>query len=294
VKTESQEAFQAFMDHLSVEKGLSRNTLLAYGRDLTRFLSWTRLPLAAVGKEEIVKYLSHLKQEGLSSATLVRILSALRGFFKFLTFSERTGRDPVARIGVHRRAFHLPKTLRIDEVERLLNLPKSDPVLGIRDDAMIELLYATGLRVSELVSLKLSDLHSDGGYLVARGKGAKERLVPVSPIALRKLESYLSCCRPRLLKGAESPFLFVTRSRVPMSRQGFWKKLKGYAKSAGIRPISPHMLRHSFASHLLEGGADLRSVQNMLGHADISTTQIYTHVTTRRLKQVHERAHPRG
>jgi integrase/recombinase XerD len=159
---------------------------------------------------------------------------------------------------------------------------------------MIELLYATGLRVSELVNLRSSSLHPEGRYLIAYGKGSKERVVPVSGVALRKLNVYLSEARPLLLKGKESPYLFVNRSGMPMTRQGFWKKLKGYARRVGIKALSPHMLRHSFATHLLERGADLRSVQSMLGHADIATTQIYTHVTTKRLKEVHQKAHPRG
>ncbi|HET6370112.1 MAG TPA: site-specific tyrosine recombinase XerD [Nitrospiria bacterium] len=294
MKPSSKEVIEEFLDYLSVEKGLSKNTQLAYRQDLLRFFLFTRIPVEKIRKEEIVRFLSQLKKEGLSSSSILRILSSLRGLFKYLLSMERIRQDPMDHVGVQRRPFHLPKTLSLNDIERLLNLPKQDPVLGMRDDAMIELLYATGLRVSELVGLPLTSLHPEGGYLIAYGKGAKERVVPVSPMALKKLDLYLTQCRPFLLKGMDSPYLFVNRSVKPITRQGFWKKLKRYAKEAGIPRIYPHMLRHSFASHLLERGADLRSVQSMLGHADISTTQIYTYVTTKRLKQVHEKAHPRG
>lgn len=282
------------MDYLSIEKGLSKNTQLAYQQDISRFLSFVNLPPEKIRKKEILEFLAHLKSKGFSSASVLRILSSLRGFFKYLVASDRAREDPLSTIASQRRPFYLPKTLRFEEVERLLNLSKPDPVLGVRDDAMIELLYATGLRVSELVSLKTSSLHSQGRYLVAYGKGSKERVIPVSEMALKKVDIYIQKVRPLLLKGSDSPYLFVNRSGKPISRQGLWKKLGRYAKQAGIRHVSPHMLRHSFASHLLERGADLRSVQSMLGHSDLSTTQIYTHVTSKRLKDIHKKSHPRG
>src|SRR5579863_3415640 len=230
MNAKARQDLEAFIDHLSVEKGLSRNTQLAYARDLCRFISWMSASLEAIRKEDIVAYLAHLKGKGLSSATLSRNVSSLRGFFQFLIGSKRVSRDPLARISTQRRSFHLPRTLTLQEIERLLNLPKRDGLLGLRDDAMIELLYATGLRVSELVSLKLADLHPEGEYLLARGKGDKERVVPLSPIAIQKTDLYLNRCRPLLLKGGDSPFLFLNRSRQPISRQGFWKNLRLYAK----------------------------------------------------------------
>jgi integrase/recombinase XerD len=294
VVSDSEGLSQAFLDYISVEKGLSKNTQISYRQDLLRFLSFTKIPPERIRKEDLLKFLAHLRTGGFTSASILRILSSLRSFFKFLILSGRIQHDPLSRIAPQRRPLRLPKTLSLDQCTRLLDLPKPEPVLGVRDDAMIELLYATGLRVSELVNLRSSSLHPEGRYLIAYGKGSKERVVPISGVALRKLDIYLSEARPLLLKGKESPYLFVNRSGKPMTRQGFWKKLKGYAKRVGVNTLSPHMLRHSFATHLLERGADLRSVQSMLGHADIATTQIYTHVTTKRLKEVHQKAHPRG
>lgn len=288
-----------FLSYLSVEKGLSENTLVAYSQDLRKFLDYLERrnisEITDIQRKEIQQFLSDLRGYALSSASIARILSSLRTFFKFLHEEGIAHHDPFGHIRSPRSSFRLPKVISLTDVEALLNLSKGGSLPALRDDAMIELLYATGLRVSELTHLPLAAVNLEAGYLIAHGKGAKERIVPIGQVARKKLENYLIGVRPRLLKDKVSDFLFVNRSGRAMSRQLFWKQLKIYARKAGIqRPITPHMLRHSFASHLLERGADLRSVQMMLGHADISTTQIYTHVTRERLKKVHEESHPRG
>jgi integrase/recombinase XerD len=288
-----------FLHYVSVEKGLSENTLSAYFQDLQKFLSFMkRNRLAEPGRierKEILLFLSELKGASLAPASITRILSTLRTFFAFLSAEGFLHHDPLAHLRSPRKAFRLPKVLHLSEVEALLNAPKGKTPTADRDDTMIELLYATGLRVSELINLPMGGVHLEAGYLITRGKGAKERIVPIGQCALNKLKVYLASVRPLLLKGKSSLDLFVNRSGKAMSRQAFWKQLRIYAKKAGIqKSITPHMLRHSFASHLLERGADLRSVQMMLGHADISTTQIYTHVARERLKKIHETSHPRG
>ncbi|HIE64973.1 MAG: site-specific tyrosine recombinase XerD [Nitrospira sp.] len=297
-----------FLNHLSIEKGLSSNTLTAYHRDLRKFSSFlikqyhpaspdrkAPIDITRINRKELMAFLSELRAQSLSPASVTRIISTLRTFFKFLIREELLFHDPTAQIRTPRKSFRLPKTLHFSEVESLLNIPKGDAPYAMRNDTMIELLYATGLRVSELLQLPVDSVNMESGYLLARGKGSKERIVPIGQCALRKLETYLFVVRPKLLKGRASKILFLNRSGKGMSRQTFWKQLAAIALKAGIqKPISPHMLRHSFASHLLEGGADLRSIQMMLGHADISTTQIYTHVAKERLKKVHQESHPRG
>ena len=287
-----------FLSHLSVEKGLSPHTLSAYAQDLKKLAVFAEkhhlLIPEQIRRKEILLFFSELKKSALSPASSARALSTFRTFFKYLSMEGVIHHDPFARIEAPRRAFRLPKTLSFNEVEALLNLPKGEAPIGLRDDAMIELLYATGLRVSELTRLPIGALNLQAGYTLVFGKGGKERIVPIGERAQRKLKTYLASARPQFLKGRDSNDLFVSRFGKAISRQAFWKQLKLYALRANVqKPISPHMLRHSFASHLLEGGADLRSVQMMLGHADISTTQIYTHVAQERLKKIHQKNHPR-
>jgi integrase/recombinase XerD len=251
--------------------------------------------VSEISKTDIREFLLLLKRKGLSSRTLARNLVSIRVFFRFLTEEGLLKVSPVEEIESPKIAKTLPEILSLDEVEKLLEQPDSLSPLGVRDRAMLEMLYATGMRVSELVRLQAHHLHLEAGYAILYGKGSKERIVPIGKEAMDWVQRYLKEPRERLLKRRETPFLFVNRSGRPMSRQQFWKIIKAYGRKAGIRKrITPHLLRHSFASHLLERGADLRSVQLMLGHVDISTTQIYTHVTGERLKKLHQRYHPRG
>lgn len=284
-----------FLNYISVEKGLSRNTVESYERDIKKFNSYSKdKDLSDITKKEILQFLSYLNKDGLSPATISRNIVALRSFYKFLVSEKELVFDPTENLESPKKWNRLPKTLSYDEIDRLINHNKGNNPSGIRDDAMIELLYACGLRVSELVSLKMNNINLDTGFLITIGKGKKERIVPVGEIALNKIRRYLFSGRTDLLKAKRSDFLFVTWSGTPMTRQGFWKLIKKYAKEAGIKKaFSPHTLRHSFATHLLDHGADLRAVQMMLGHSDISTTQIYTHVSRERLKKVHNEYHPR-
>ncbi len=288
-----------FLHYLIVEKGLSSNTIEAYGHDLNRFLTDLKKKgieeIDQVSKIDIREFLLRLKREGLSSKTQARVLVSIRGFFRFLTEEAILTVSPAEEIDSPKLAKTLPEILSLDEVERLLEQPEPESPQGLRDRAMLEILYATGMRVSELVRLQTDHVHLDAGYVLLYGKGSKERIVPIGQEAMRWVERYLKESRQRLLKARESRFLFISRSGTPMSRQQFWKSIKAYGRKAGIhKRITPHLLRHSFASHLLERGADLRSVQLMLGHVDISTTQIYTHVTGERLKKIHQQYHPRG
>ena len=288
-----------FLHYLIVEKGLSRNTLEAYGHNLNRFLSHLQTKgiqkIEEVGKLDVKAFLLSLKKQGLSTKTVVRNLVALRTFFKFLNQEGILDANPVEEIESPTVEKTLPEILSLKEVEEILEQPDCQTPLGVRDRAMLELLYATGMRVSELTRLPMNQINLEGGYVLLYGKGSKERLVPLGRESTQWVTQYLKTARGKLAKGKESPFLFINRSGKPMSRQRFWKNLKTYGLRAGIRKrITPHLFRHSFASHLLERGADLRSVQMMLGHVDISTTQIYTHVTGERLRKVHQRFHPRG
>jgi len=291
--------FDLFLNYLTVEKGLATNTLDAYGRDLSRYLTF--LNKAGVGepdkisRTDVLRFLGNLKQEGLSARSRARTLSAVRMFHRFLRMEKLSDQDPTALVESPRMLRPLPHLLSQDEVEKLLSAPMGDQALAQRDRAMFEVLYATGVRVSELVSLRLSDLNLEIGCLSAFGKGSKQRLIPFGEEALAALREYLEGGRAQLNKSGLAQIIFLNRSGKGLTRQGFWKILKRRALVAGIsQQISPHMLRHSFATHLLENGADLRAVQTMLGHADISTTQIYTHVIRERLRQVHEQFHPRG
>ena len=288
-----------YLSFLTVEKGLSANTLESYSRDLQGFMAYLAdqdvLRLEDIQTTAILGYLIHLRRRGLNPTSRARHLVTLRGFFRFLHQEKVLPHDPAAIVELPKSGRHLPGVLSAAEIQALLAAPCVDRPLGLRDAAMLELLYAAGLRVSELIRLKVLDLNFDAGYVRVFGKGGKERVVPIGRPAMRVLTRYLDQARPLLLKGESSAFLFVARRGRPLSRQGFWKLLKKYAAQAGIRhPVSPHTLRHSFASHLLEGGADLRVVQIMLGHADIATTQIYTHVSMERLQSIHQKYHPRS
>lgn len=288
-----------YLNYLVVEKGLSPNTLEAYSSDMTRYLSYLKKKgihnISETDTPIIIKYLITLRNEGLSARSRARHLVTLRGFHKFLVQEKVLKHDPAGIVDLPKSTFKLPDVLSIEEVIRLLSTPELKKPTGVRDAAMLELLYASGLRVSELINLKLFDVNLEAGFVRALGKGSKERVVPMGSNAKEKIENYLKAARSQILKSRVSPYLFVARAGRPLTRQGFWKLLKRYAQQSGlVKRITPHSLRHSFASHLLEGGADLRSVQVMLGHADISTTQIYTHVARAHLKKMHERFHPRG
>ncbi|MEW6377682.1 MAG: site-specific tyrosine recombinase XerD [Thermodesulfobacteriota bacterium] len=288
-----------FLNYLIVERGLSKNTIEAYGHGLNRFLIYLKgkkiEEISNIGKFDVRAFLLVLKKRGLSAKTIVRNLVAIRTFFRFLMEEGILEVSPVEELGSPKLAKTLPEILTSTEVEKLLEQPNPETPLGIRDRAMLEVLYATGMRVSELTQLPINQVNLEGGYVLIYGKGFKERMVPLGSEAMKWLTLYLKEVRGRLAKGKESPTLFLSRLGKGMSRQRFWRNIKGYAQRAGLRKrITPHLLRHSFASHLLERGADLRSVQMMLGHVDISTTQIYTHVTGERLKKIHQRYHPRG
>lgn len=288
----------SFLDMLAAEKGLARNTLEAYSRDLNRLADFLKARgVRSWAESEAVHlrgYLSWLKGRGLSARSIARNVVALRQLYRFLEREEIIGESPVPSFVLNSRAVKLPHALGKEEVEGLLRAPDPAAPLGLRDRAMVELLYATGVRVSELVSLQTHQIHLQGDYLTVKGKGSKMRAVPFGKWARELLLRYLGEARPRLLRGRASPYLFITRSGKRLTRQAFWKLIRRYALKAGIRKrVTPHTLRHSFATHLLEGGADLRSVQSMLGHADISTTQIYTHLTRSHLKEIHRRHHPR-
>ncbi len=288
-----------FLYYLTVEKGLSDNTIEAYRHDLNRFLNHLREKgmedLSKVGKVNLQAFFVGLKHHGLSARTIARNQVTLRSFFRFLVLEGILKTNPAQDLESPKTAKNLPNILTFREVEQLLEQPDLKTYLGIRDRAMIELLYATGMRVSELIHLPMNQANLEAGYALIYGKGSKERIVPLGSEAIKWITVYLQTVRNRLSKGRENPLLFIGRSGKGMSRQRFWKSIKGYGRRAGIRKrMTPHLLRHSFASHLLERGADLRSVQMMLGHVDISTTQIYTHVTGERLKKVHQKYHPRG
>jgi len=285
-----------FLNHLRVERGLSGNTILAYSQDLEKFFAFLEKENLApldVTREHLSTYLDTLDSI-LSKRSAARNLSALKQFFRFLVSTGTLEASPTRLLNAPKIPLRLPSVLSTSEVELLLAQPDPSTLLGNRDRAMLELLYATGLRVSELVRLKIQNINLEAGFVRTMGKGSKERMVPMGAKAVDALREYLLDGRPGLLKRRTSPYVFLNLRAGPMTRQGFWKIIRQYGKRAGIlKQISPHMLRHSFASHLLEFGADLRAVQVMLGHADISTTQIYTHVTRERLKEIHAKCHPR-
>jgi integrase/recombinase XerD len=285
-----------YLEHLRVERGLSANTLEAYAHDLGEFLK--HLGANARGEllaaQQIADFLCELSRRGVGARSQARYLSALRGLCRYLRTEGHLTSDPTELVDAPTKRARLPVVLTRDEIDRLLAAPDPEEANGLRDRAMLYTMYASGLRVSELVGLRRADVLLDRGLVRARGKGEKQRLVPLGEAAIVWIERYLAEVRGRWADASE-PRLFVTEAGHGMTRQAFWKNLRRYTLVAGIvKPVSPHKLRHSFATHLLEGGADLRAVQSMLGHADISTTQVYTHVMTDRLRGVHGRYHPRG
>jgi integrase/recombinase XerD len=291
----------AFLTHVRVEKGLSANTVSAYRRDLLKFDEFAKkrkLGLEAVRSDDLVDFLSSLYRQKLESRTVARHLVTLRNFFRFAQAQELIAEDPSLHLESPKIRRSLPGYLRLEEVEKLLARPDEKTPLGLRDRAMLEVLYSTGLRVSELISLRVMDVDRATGCIRCIGKGDKERIVPIGKKALALVERYLREARPKLVgkkQQPQAPTLFINRRGGPLSRVGVWKILSAYGREAGLRvALTPHMLRHSFATHLLERGADLRSVQLMLGHSDISTTQIYTHVVEERLKQIYKAHHPRA
>lgn len=292
----TQALIRRFQDHLWLEYGLSDNTASAYGSDLRLFAQWLEgKPLGDVVEQDIRNYLQHRYRQRLSSRSSARLLSSLRKFYGFLLQERLIALDPCATVEAPWIARSLPSSLSEDDVEKLLAAPQSEDLHGQRDRTMLELLYATGLRVSELVGLKLMQVNFRAGVLMVRGKGDKERLVPIGEEALAWLEKYVRESRYDILAGKDNEYVFLTARREPMTRQAFWHIIKGHARRAGIqKSLSPHTLRHAFATHLLNHGADLRVVQLLLGHSDLSTTQIYTHIAQERLKTLHSRFHPRG
>ncbi len=293
-----EKAIRAFLLHLQVEKGLAANTLAAYGQDLAKFSAFLRgrkRRLEDVSRDDVMEFMAWLYRRKIGSRSVSRHLVTLRMFSRHALAEGWITEDPTLNLESPQVWKSLPVFLSLEQVEALLKQPDTAKPLGARDAAMLEVLYSTGLRVSELVSLRLGDVDMDTGCARCIGKGSKERLVPVGRKALAAIRHYLETSRPLILRGRTSPFLFVNVRGGRMSRVGFWRMLKAYGRRADLpQKLSPHKLRHSFATHLLERGADLRSVQMMLGHADISTTQIYTHVTQERLKKIYKAHHPRA
>jgi integrase/recombinase XerD len=288
-----------YLTYLKVERGLAQNTVLSYERDLKKFINFLIetgfSDLSGVKRQQIITYLLKLQGEKMAPASISRNLAAIRSFFNYLSTENLLREDPARDLDSPKLSKKLPKIITVEEVEELLNQPDETDKMGIRDRAMLELLYASGLRVSELISLEVDDVNLDIGFLRCQGKGSKERIVPLGKMAIHYIQLYLQQSRPKLVKNIYQKTLFLNFHGRPLTRQGFWKIIKKYAKQSGIdTEITPHTFRHSFATHLLENGADLRSVQEMLGHADISTTQIYTQVTGKKLRNIHKKFHPRG
>ena len=289
---------ETYLEHLRVERRLADHTLDSYSRDLrglAEFAAGQGSAVEALDRRALEAFVRQQRTAGLSPRSVARSIAAVRGFYRFLVLDKQLAESPADDLRPPKAWPALPKFLSIDEVDQLIAQPDVATPLGLRDRAMIELLYATGLRVSELVSVRVGDLHLDERYLTCVGKGSKERLVPIGDQATDWIQSYRTRSRPTLLKGRAAARLFVNARGGSLSRVGFWKILKQYVRQAGLpRTVSPHVLRHSFATHLLERGADLRAIQMMLGHADLSTTQIYTHVLEARLRAVYDRFHPRA
>jgi integrase/recombinase XerD len=291
---------QEFSDYLRIEKRNSPHTVSAYSRDLSRFSAELGdQKVDSVTTTDIRDFLNFLKEQGLSPASVARSLSSIKSFFKYLCQNKQFQDNPAEILETPKRWRKLPDVLSSEDVDNLLKSPDLESFLGLRDKAMLEILYASGLRVSELINLQVSQLDMEVGYLRTFGKGSKERIVPIGAVAKRAVENYILNSRPALASnrkdGRKAEELFVTRRGRGMTRQGFWKLLKGYVSQANVKAsVSPHTLRHAFATHLLERGADLRSVQQMLGHSDISTTQIYTHILGKRMLEIHQQFHPRS
>lgn len=295
-----EDRLQDFIHFIIVEKGLAKNTIVSYERDLHSYLQYLKAiekitDLNEVQRFQIIRFLAKLKDDGKSSKTLARHIASIRAFHQFLLREKAVDQDPTVHIESPQQERSLPKVLSIQEVEKLLESPKVHDHFGIRDKAMIELLYATGIRVSELIGLNIDDVHLTMGFVRCMGKGSKERIIPIGRTAQHAISDYLDNGRHLFLKKQKDDALFLNHLGKRLTRQGFWKILKRLTQEAGItKELTPHTLRHSFATHLLENGADLRAVQEMLGHADISTTQIYTHVTKTRMKDVYSKFHPRA
>ncbi len=298
IASEDRDLMERFLDALWMERGLRENTLAAYGNDLRKLANWffqRQETLVSATEASLRAYISDQHQQGSTARSAARGLSSIRAFYRFLVREGRLQQDPSARIKSPKLGRPLPKSLTEEEVERLLQVPPVQQVMGLRDRAMLELLYATGLRVSELVGLRLDQLNLHQGVLRVTGKGGKERLVPLGEEALAWLQQYLQDARPALVVGHSGDSVFVSQRGEGMTRQAFWYRIKRHAKAAGITSsLSPHSLRHAFATHLVNHGADLRVVQMLLGHSDLSTTQIYTHVARERLKTLHAEHHPRA
>jgi integrase/recombinase XerD len=294
-----QELLARYLNYLLIERGVAKNTLEAYGRDLQRFILFLQekgiTELNEVMPEVIIEYLVRIKDEGLSANSMNRSLAALRGLYKYLVQEKQVSQTPLANIELAKVWMRLPDTISKEEMVLILAQPGLETAAARRDSAMLELLYATGIRVSELIGLTMNSINWQVGFLRTMGKGSKERIVPIGKAAYDCTRLYVDKARPQLMRGKSTDVLFLNRFGGKFTRQGLWKTVVRYAKKAGLRKkVHPHTFRHSFASHLLEGGADLRTVQVMLGHADISTTQIYTHITRDRLKEIHQKYHPRG
>lgn len=299
------ELLKSFLTYLSVEKGLARNTLQSYQTDLAgfeRFLISKEKGLGSIARGDIIDFIEKMKDNSYSASSICRFISSLKGFCRYLLMEKIIEEDPTENLQFPRKWERLPKALSIDQMKEVLQTSENPgghshspapEALFFRNSAMLELLYSSGLRVSELIAIKLADMSYEGGYIRIVGKGSKERVVPVNKRAMERVKRYIADFRSSLLRRGQSEYLFLTARGAPMTRQRFWQTIKGYGKQLGIK-LSPHTVRHSFATHLLEGGADLRSLQKMLGHSDISTTQIYTKVTMDRIKKVYFEHHPRA
>lgn len=292
-------SLDGYLDYLLLEKGLSSNTLEAYRRDMKRYGQFVMVRGLAsweeVTSDVLVDYLERMRGDGLSPSSMNRHLITIRNFHKYLVQEGLAETNPAALVELSKHWMKLPDTLSKQEMELLLQQPGKETNMGIRDTAMMELMYATGIRVTELISLDMNNINWQVGYLIAFGKGSKERIIPIGQVAYEIVRLYVDQVRPLLMKGKTTDVLFLNRQGTRLTRQGFWKIIRNHASRAGLmKKVHPHTFRHSFASHLLEGGADLRSVQAMLGHVDISSTQIYTHISCDRLKGIHAKYHPRG
>ncbi|MEN6421132.1 MAG: site-specific tyrosine recombinase XerD, partial [Smithella sp.] len=289
-----------YFDYLLIERGIAQNTMESYGRDLRRFISFIQekkeiSDVKGVNSETIIEYLTQIRDEGLAANSVNRALAALRGFYKYLLREKIIVDNPLANIELAKVWMKLPDTISKEEMKTILAQPGGQNNAALRNSAMLELLYATGIRVSELINLTMNSINWQVGFLIVMGKGSKEGIVPVGKVAYDCVRRYVDDVRPKLMQKKMTDVLFLNRFGGKFTRQGFWKIVVGYARKAGLqKKVYPHTFRHSFASHLLEGGADLRTVQVMLGHSDISTTQIYTHLTREKLKEVHQKYHPRS
>lgn len=290
---------QDYLHYLRVERGLVHNTTISYQQDLMalkKYLEEQQISaFDAVDRYTILNYLATLQEEQKAKTSVVHVVSTFRQFFRYLANENKITADPMLQIDTPKSGHHLPQVMTTDEVDRLLAIPDTTKKLGLRDRTLLEVMYATGLRVSELVNLTLDELHLEMGLIQPLGKGDKERIIPIGEVAIDWLNQYLATARGQLLKDQSSPYVFLNAHGRQLTRQGVWKNLKALVRQAGItKNVTPHTLRHSFATHILENGADLRVVQELLGHADISTTQIYTHISQKRLTEVYQKYHPRA